>query len=173
MPLSPRSVRKRFRGATFVSGWQICRWTLSRIAELVLQLEEGNTVSVPFHAEAVDRRKIGPLTNSDRFIICDGSIDTLDQGADVMQLSENSKISHVRLPQETVSKRLLRIPEDVLADEGATEFEEYFVNVATLKSNAKTTKVMEPCDNVNVTVASLLRQKLQRKLQDFKRGTCG
>jgi len=41
---------------------------------------------------------------------------------------------------------LLRTSEDIPADEGATEFEECFVNVgATLKANAKTTKVAEPC----------------------------
>jgi hypothetical protein len=36
--------------------------------------------------------------------------------------------------------------EDVPADEGATQFEECFVNVgATLKANAKTMKVVEAC----------------------------
>jgi len=47
---------------------------------------------------------------------------------------------------ETISKKLLRTPENVPADEGATEFEECFVNVGpTLEANAKTTEIVEPC----------------------------
>jgi hypothetical protein len=46
------------------------------------------------------------------------------------------------LPLEVSSKRLLRTPEDVPADEGAAEFQECFVNVSsTIEACAKTTEV--------------------------------
>jgi hypothetical protein len=51
----------------------------------------------------------------------------------------------MELSLEASSKRLLRTPEDVPADEGAAEFQECFVNVSsTIETYAKTTEVVEP-----------------------------